>query len=84
LAVPERRCAGCGARKPKSELIRVGAQGWTVTRAQVKLSGRGAYVCPSAECVEKARGRGGIERALSRRVPPQVYEKIEQLSKESL
>ena len=78
-----RRCAACGARRPKSDLIRVGAEGWTVTRAQVKLSGRGAYECPEADCIENARGRGGLERALSVKVPPQVYEKMEQLSKES-
>jgi predicted RNA-binding protein YlxR (DUF448 family) len=83
LGLSVRKCTGCGARRPKSEMVRVGGDGWTVTRAEVKLSGRGAYVCPKAECIEKARGRCGIERTLGSKVPPQVYEKIEQLSKES-
>jgi predicted RNA-binding protein YlxR (DUF448 family) len=84
LKTPVRRCVACRAARPKSEMIRVGADGgWRVTRGDVKLQGRGAYVCPSEECIKRARARGCIERALHANAPEDVYETIELLSRES-
>ena len=79
----ERTCTGCGAKRPKREMIRIGSDGWTVTRGEVKLSGRGAYVCPDPRCIELARQRGRIDRVLRARVPKELYEQIELLSRES-
>ncbi|MHB8896552.1 MAG: YlxR family protein [Candidatus Geothermincolia bacterium] len=78
-----RRCAGCGSRKPKLEMVRIGSAGWTVTRGKIKLSGRGAYVCPALDCIEGARRRGSLDRSIGKRVPEDVYEKIVAVSKES-
>lgn len=78
-----RRCAGCGSSRPKKEMIRVGLEGWTVTTGVVKSSGRGAYLCPEPECIERARRRGSLDRSLKARVPSEVYEQVELLSKES-
>jgi len=47
------------------------------------LSGRGAYVCPAEGCIELARQRGRIDRALRTSVPAELYEQIELLSRES-
>jgi len=83
LGEAKRTCTGCGAKRPKGDMIRIGSDGWTVTRGEVKLSGRGAYVCPAEGCIELARQRGRIDRALRTRVPAELYEQIELLSRES-
>ena len=43
-----------------------------------KMPGRGAYLCPSAQCLAKARKAKRLERALEAQIPPEVYERIEQ------
>jgi uncharacterized protein len=68
-AVPIRTCTGCRARRAQSELIRVAVQtGGAIDcrreGAGRRLSGRGAYVCPDASCVESAWGTGRLRRAL--------------------
>ena len=81
-----RTCAGCGSKRPKGEMIRVGAEpSWKVTRGAAKLPGRGAYLCPAQECLARARKRGGLERTLKRKVPEGIYQDIgeELLAKES-
>ena len=58
--VPERQCVGCRAKRPKSELIRIvrPAESQTAELDRTgKKSGRGAYICPSADCLKKARKR---------------------------
>lgn len=70
--VPLRKCAGCGESKPKKELVRVvRAPDGTVSLDLVgKKPGRGAYVCPKAACLAKARKAKRIERALEVAIPP--------------
>ena len=55
--VPLRMCAGCGEMKPKKELVRVvkPPEGEISIDLTGKKAGRGAYVCPSPECLKKAR-----------------------------
>ena len=45
----------CGIKKPKFELIRLVADKYGIVRRddKGKLGGRGAYVCPNKECLEK-------------------------------
>ena len=76
--IPLRRCTGCNEQKPKKELVRVvrSPQGEIALDRVGKMPGRGAYLCPSRECVEKAvRGRG-IERSFKMPVSGEVYEKL--------
>ena len=40
---------------------------------QGRLSGRGAYVHPSSDCLETARKRRALERALGVAVPEEVW-----------
>jgi N utilization substance protein A len=65
---PRRRCVGCGRTAAKAELVRLVARDGTavVDRAQ-RLAGRGAYVCGRG-CVDRARTRGALSRALRRHV----------------
>ena len=78
--VPERQCVGCRAKRPKSELIRIvrPAESQTAELDRTgKKSGRGAYICPSADCLKKARKSGALQRAFGENVPDSVWETIE-------
>ena len=78
--IPLRRCTGCNEQKPKKELVRVvrSPQGEIALDRVGKMPGRGAYLCPSAQCLVKARKAKRLERALDAQIPPEVYERIEQ------
>lgn len=81
--IPLRKCTGCGEMKPKAELIRVvkppesaGADAAVSLDLTGKKSGRGAYVCKSAQCFEKARKARRFERSLGCKIPDEVYEQM--------
>lgn len=78
--IPLRRCTGCNEQKPKKELVRVvrSPQGEIALDRVGKMPGRGAYLCPSAQCLAKARKAKRLERALDAQISPEVYERIEQ------
>ena len=50
---PQRSCLGCGSTKDKGELLRfvLGPDGVLTPDLKGKLPGRGAYTCPSRECL---------------------------------
>ena len=77
--MPERRCLGCNESKPKAELVRVvrSPDGVVSLDLTGKKSGRGAYVCKSAECLKKCRKRRCIERALEVEIPEDIYNSLE-------
>ena len=54
--IPLRQCLGCREMKPKKELLRVvrSKEGEISLDLRGKASGRGAYVCPSTDCLKKA------------------------------
>ncbi|MFA5891663.1 MAG: YlxR family protein [Actinomycetota bacterium] len=63
---PLRTCVGCRRVRPKSEMTRLVARdGSIVEDPEGRAPGRGAYVCPGAECRDRARGR--LVRALRAR-----------------
>ena len=76
--IPQRQCMGCRERKAKRELIRVVrlTDGNVSLDFSGKLNGRGAYICPKAECLQKARKAKALERSLETEVPEQVYERL--------
>ena len=78
--IPLRRCTGCGEMKSKKELVRVvkSSEGEIALDLTGKKSGRGAYVCPTLECLKKARKSRGLERALSCKIPEEIYDAMEQ------
>jgi len=71
-----RMCLGCGEMKPKMELIRVvkSPEGDISLDFRGKAAGRGAYICRSAECLEKARKARRFEKSFSCRIEESVYE----------
>lgn len=76
--VPLRKCTGCREMKPKKELIRIVKSDDGVFRLDRsgKMQGRGAYICPNAECLEKAHKSKGLERSFKEKVPQSVYEEL--------
>ena len=74
--IPMRMCLGCGEMKPKMELIRVvkSPEGDISLDFRGKAAGRGAYICRSAECLEKARKARRFEKSFSCRIEESVYE----------
>lgn len=74
--VPQRLCVGCQEMKPKRELIRVvRTPEESIEIDQTgKRSGRGAYICPRLECLEKALKGKRLEKALKKPLAPEVKE----------
>ena len=83
--IPLRQCLGCREMKPKKELIRVvrSLEGEVSLDFKGKKPGRGAYVCPSPECLKKARKAKALERAFSAPLPDEVWEALEAQMKEA-
>ena len=77
--VPMRKCVGCGEMKSKKEMMRVlkTTDEEFVLDATGKKNGRGAYLCFSKECFEKAVKGKGLERSFKQAIPKEVYEKLE-------
>ena len=76
--VPQRQCIGCGEMKNKRELIRVlkGTDDVISIDATGRKNGRGAYICPSMACFEKAVKSRGLERSFKMAIPKEVYESL--------
>jgi len=76
--IPLRKCAVCGAQKPKAELIRVVRTPETevVLDRTGKQNGRGVYMCRSTECLKKARKNGRLATSLSCPVPDDIYDEL--------
>ena len=64
--------------KPKRELIRVvrSPEGEISLDFKGKANGRGAYVCPSAECLKKAIRAKALERAFQTAIPENIYDRL--------
>ena len=76
--IPMRQCAGCREMKSKKEMIRVlkTSDEEIVLDATGKKNGRGAYLCFSEECLEKAIKNHGLERSLKAAIPKEIYEDL--------
>ena len=63
---PLRLCLGCGEQRPKRELVRIvrTPEGEMRLDATGKANGRGAYVCPDGECLDRALKSQRLGRAL--------------------
>ncbi len=72
-------CTGCGEMFDKRTLVRVvkSPEGEISLDLTGKKSGRGAYVCKSAECLKKARKKKAFERAFSVTIDDGIYEEME-------
>ena len=76
--IPMRQCTGCREMKPKRELIRVvrAPDGGISLDFRGKAPGRGAYVCPNRECLQRAIKSKALERAFDTPIPQEIYEAL--------
>ena len=65
--------------KNKRDMIRVlkTTEDEIVIDATGRKNGRGAYLCPSVDCYQKAVKNRGLERSLKMAIPKSVYEMLE-------
>ena len=73
-----RKCVGCGAERPKNEMLRVvrGKDGVIAIDTAGRLQGRGAYICPNADCLKTAVKKKALSRALKHPVENEIYAMI--------
>ena len=74
--IPLRKCIGFGEMKDKRELVRIvrNKEGEISVDLVGKKPGRGAYICKSIECLDKAQKAKRLERAFSTRIEPEIYD----------
>ena len=83
--IPQRQCLGCREMRNKRDLIRVvrSPEGEISLDFKGKKPGRGAYVCPNAGCLARARKSRALERAFSAQIPAKVYGQLERQMEEA-
>lgn len=83
---PQRTCVACRQVKDKRELVRLvrTARGNIEIDITSKMEGRGAYLCPTHECLEKALKGKQLEHTFKRDITPANREHLAQSGKELL
>lgn len=76
--VPMRKCVGCGEMIGKKGAVRVvrDKDGNISVDPTGKKSGRGAYICNDANCLEIAKKGRKLERSFKCRIPAEIYDII--------
>jgi predicted RNA-binding protein YlxR (DUF448 family) len=79
-----RSCVVCRSATAKGDLLRIvrTADGVVKIDPTGKASGRGAYICRSADCIAGAIKRKRLDRALRTAVPAGIYEELNALASE--
>ena len=77
--IPQRQCMGCRERREKRQLIRVvrSPEGEVSLDFSGKKNGRGAYLCPDAQCLKKAIKAKALDRSLEVSIPQEIYDRLE-------
>ncbi|MCL2370168.1 MAG: YlxR family protein [Firmicutes bacterium] len=73
-----RMCAVCRTRIDKSKLIRVTktCDGKFCLDKTGKADGRGAYICNTTACIDKAIKTKAFNRSFKCQVPDEIYQKL--------
>ena len=71
-------CIGCNNKKDKRDLIRIvlNKNGEITIDKTGKLEGRGAYICDSIDCLEKAIKTKRLEKSFDTKIEEQIYNKL--------
>ena len=74
--IPQRTCIGCMQSKNKNELLRIVKQndGKIFVDKTGKANGRGAYICNSVDCLEKAIKLKRLEKKFETKIDDEIYE----------
>ena len=83
--IPIRQCVACRQHKEKPQLARIvrTSDGKVVYDGRGKVPGRGAYICKSTACLEKAIKSRALSRALDTPVEEELFETLRGQMKEA-
>lgn len=75
---PERTCIACRTKGPKENFFKIvkNRNGAFMIERDVRLDGRGAYICKNDECIEKCKKTKALNRAFKTVVPAEIYEEL--------
>lgn len=81
---PIRTCVACRVTGDKRALLRVvrTPSGEVTVDLTGKMAGRGAYLCPSIECLVRARKEKRLSRALRAEVTEDAVRRLEEIIKQ--
>jgi len=81
--VPLRKCVACSENKPKKELLRIvkSKEGHLDIDLTGKANGRGAYICPTQECLDKSKKNKQLSKALKVNIPDELYDRVRDIIK---
>ncbi len=76
--LPQRTCIGCNSQKNKNELIRIvkNKDGDISIDRTGKANGRGAYICDSIDCLEKAIKSKRLNKIFETTISNEIYENL--------
>ena len=79
--LPERKCIGCPEVKPKKELVRIvkNKENEIFVDLTGKANGRGAYICPNTDCLEKAVKSNRLAKSFEQEIDNDIYEKLREV-----
>ena len=75
-----RRCIACSEQKEKSEMLRIVKPKGEKLQVDLtgKKNGRGAYICKSEECLNKAIKSNRFEKTFEIEVEKEFYESLKE------
>ena len=78
--IPQRTCMACQEKKDKRELVRIvrSPEGEISVEVTGKKPGRGAYICPNLECLNKVIKSKRLERSLETTISQEIYESLKE------
>lgn len=78
--IPQRTCMACQEKKDKRDLVRIvrSPEGEISVDLTGKKPGRGAYICPNLECLNKVIKSKRLERSLETAISAEVYESLKE------
>ena len=76
--IPMRQCLGCRDMKEKKTLIRAvkSPEGEVSLDFVGKKPGRGAYICPDVECLNRAIKAKALSRAFKMQISDSIMEEL--------
>ena len=78
--IPQRTCMACQEKKDKRNLVRIvrSPEGEISVDLTGKKPGRGAYICPNLECMNKVLKSKRLERSLETTISQEIYESLKE------
>lgn len=78
--IPQRTCMACQEKKDKRELVRIvrSPEGEISVDLTGKKPGRGAYICPNLECLNKVIKTKRLERSLETAISQEIYDSLKE------